>query len=283
MHDPRVMDAVRSNTDLLNNLLAQITDVRHLVDASRSGSQKPDAAKGEGLGLQVNDSEVEVEARNLRKKIQRLESENAALHAQNKELAAKVVTSRIQEKAPENSVEAGEMLSWEERKRQILLQMEEDSFDANQFVASLNREIESGKETPEAFIDRLRLEIEHRDQEIAELHNLLDRQSETRSDGTAIGTSAIAEILDADELIAHERGKLQQLQAEWEEKFREGEIEASLERAKLSREWQEVSATKRELELQFEQVQREYRQTKAAGSSGSRRWLAKLGLADEDF
>jgi hypothetical protein len=89
-------------------------------------------------------------------------------------------------------------------------------------------------------------------------------------------------MLDADELIAHERGKLQQLQVEWEEKFREGEIEASLERAKLSRERQEVFATKQELELQIEQLQREYRQANAAGGRSSRRWLAKLGLAEED-
>ncbi len=167
------------------------------------------------------------------------------------------------------------MLSWEERKRLILLQMEEDSFDANQFAASLSDEIKLGKETPSAF-------IEHLDEEIAELRNLLDHRAETRSDGTAIGASAIADMLDADELIAHERGKLQQLQVEWEEKFREGEIEASLERAKLSRERQEVFATKQELELQIEQLQREYRQANSAGGRSSRRWLAKLGLAEED-
>jgi hypothetical protein len=76
--------------------------------------------------------------------------------------------------------------------------------------------------------------------------------------------------------------KLQQLQVEWEEKFRQGEIEASLERAKLSRERQEISAKKQELELQLEQLQREHRQANAAGGSGSRRWLVKLGLAEEE-
>ena len=279
-HDPTVMDAVRSNTDLLHALMGQLSDLRLLVDASVCGSQNPDAEAGNDLGWQSRNSESEVGE--LRQKIQCLESENAELHAQNEDLAARIATSRIQETGPENSVEAGEMLSWEERKRLILLQMEEDSFDADQFAASLGDEIKSDKETPNTFIDRLRLEIEHRDDEIAELHNLLDQQAETRSNGTAIGASAIAEMLDADELIAHERGKLQRLQAEWEEKFRVGEIEASLERAKLSRERQEVSATQQELELQLEQLQQQYRQANAAGSGGSRRWLAKLGLADED-
>ncbi len=281
-HDPTVMDAVRSNTDLLHALLAQLTDVRLLVDAAGRGLASGDAEDGNDLGLQFNDPELEMAAGGLRQKIRRLEAENAELHAQNEDLAAKIATSRIQETAPENSVEVAEMLSWEERKQLILLQMEEDSFDANQFAASLKNEIESGKETPGAFIDRLRLEIEQRDDEIAELRNLLDQQAETRSDGTAIGASAIADMLDADELIAGERVKLQKLQAEWKEKFRKGEIDASLERAKLSRERQEVSATKQELELQLEQLQREYRQANATGSSGSRRWLAKLGLADED-
>ena len=162
------------------------------------------------------------------------------------------------------------------------MQMEEDSFDADHFAASLSIEIESGRETPATFIERLRLEIETRDQEIAELRNLLAQQAEARSDGIAIGASAIADMLDSDELIALERAKLQQQQADWEEKFREGEIEASLERAKLSRERQEVMAKKQELELQLEQLQREYRQESASGSSTPRRWLAKLGLAEDD-
>ncbi len=281
-HDPTVIDAVRSNTDLLHALLAQLTDVQLLVDASGFGDQKlGDEVTGDS-GCESSDSEWQLEAGRLRQKILHLESRNSELHSQNKELAAKIATSKIQETAPVNSLEAGEMLSWEERKRLILLQMEEDSFDANQFAASLSSEIKPGKETPAAFIDRLRLEIEHRDEEIAELRNLLDRQAETRSDGTAIGASAIADMLDTDELIVQERGKLQQLQVEWEEKFREGEIEASLERAKLSRERQEVSAKKQELELQLEQLQREHRQANAAGGSSSRRWLAKLGLAEEE-
>ena len=282
-HDPMVMNAVRSSADLLHAVLEQLAEVQLLIGPSACGDQETGLEASDAPGLRAGDSEWKMQDARLRQKIQRLESENAELHSQNQELATKIATSKIQETTPENSLESGEMFSWEERKRLILLQMEEDSFDANQFAASLGNEIELGKETPEAFIDRLRLEIEHRDEEIAELRHLLDQQTETRSDGTAIGASAIADMFDTNELIAQERGKLQQLQVEWEEKFRAGEIEASLERAKLSRERQEVLAKKQELELQLEQLQREHRQTTAVDASSSRRWWAKLGLAQEEF
>jgi len=286
------MEAVRSNTNLLHALLAELTDVRTLVEPADNDSPGSDSRKfSDGRDSDGDEREFDAnlqnaawgdKARSLQQNIQRVESENAELRSQNEDLAARIATSKVQETAPENSVEAGEMLSWEERKRLILLQMEEDSFDADQFAASLSEERKSGKETPAAFIDRLRLEIETRDEEIAELRNLLDQQAETRSDGTAIGASAIADMLDADELIVQEREKLQRLQVEWEEKFREGEIAASLERAKLSRERQEVSVKKQELELQLEQLQREFRQVNTSGGTSSRRWLAKLGLADDD-
>ena len=280
LDDRSVIEAVHSNTDLLNALLAELADVRSLVHTTGRELRKRD--DGQAADDAAQGSDWQIECRKMQGFIQQLESVNAELRSQNEELATRIAAQRVQETTPEDSLETSEMLSWEERKRLILLQMEEDSFDADQFAASLNAEVQAVNETPAAFIDRLRLEIENRDDEIAELRNLLDQQAETRSDGIAIGASAIADMLDSDELIAHERGKLQLLQAEWEEKFRAGEIEASLERAKLSRERQEVLAEKQELDLQSEQLQREYRQVSASGGGNSRRWLAKLGLAEDD-
>lgn len=109
--DPTVMDAVRSNTDLLHTLLAQLTDVQMLVDASGCAEQKSGAEEGSDPRFQANDSEWKAESGRLRQKIQRLESENSELHSQNEELAAKIAASKIQETALENSFEAGEMLS----------------------------------------------------------------------------------------------------------------------------------------------------------------------------
>jgi hypothetical protein len=290
LDDRSVIQAVRSNTDLLHALLAELTNVRTLVEPADCDLADRDSADCDTTDFapqQSGEGELEMQAwqtecRRLQEVVERLESVNVELRSQNHELAARIAASKVQESRPGDAVDASEMLSWDERKRLILMQMEEDSFDADQFAASLNAEIHCGRETPAAFIDRLRAEIESRDQEIVELRNLLDQQAETRSDGTAIGASAIADMLDTDELIVQERMKLQQLQADWEEKFREGEIEASLERAKLSRERQEVYEKKQELELQLDQLQREYRQVNATGGSTSRRWLVKLGLADED-
>ncbi len=274
-HEERsVIDAVQSNTHLLNELLAELADVRTLFDATTNEVR--------GNRVDGDPIEWERECHRLQESVLELDAANAELHTQNDELAARIASSRVQETTPKDSLEASEMLSWEERKKLILLQMEEGTFDADQFASSLHSEFQTSKDTPETFIERLRSEIECRDQEIVELRNLLDQQSETRSDGTAIGALAIADILDADELIQQEREKLQKLQVDWQEKFREGEIEASLERAKLSRDRQEVLEKKTELELQLEYVQREYRQRNSAHGGTSRRWLTKLGLADDE-
>ena len=125
-------------------------------------------------------------------------------------------------------------------------------------------------------------ELSRRDDEIRELRCLLQQQSETRECGVAIGAAAIAQMIDADELVQEERQRLQLLQAEWEEKFRQGEIEASLERAKLSRERQQLAVKQTELEEQLEHLRRESRQDQEVGSASSRRWLVKLGLTEND-
>ena len=52
----------------------------------------------------------------------------------------------------------------------------------------------------------------------------------------AVGASAIAELLNTDELIRVERENLTRLQEELQQKLRQAEIEVSLERARLSRE-----------------------------------------------
>ena len=74
--------------------------------------------------------------------------------------------------------------------------------------------------------------------------------------------------------------RLQQLQDEWEDKFRQTEIEASLERAKLSRERQELANKMSEIEEQLSHAKREARHHATNEEGPSRRWLAKLGLAD---
>ena len=176
--------------------------------------------------------------------------------------------------------------------------MESDTFDTEAFVSGLqsSNKIQSQHSAdglvldPVAYIEQLCTELDRRNnelksknQEIGELHCLLEHQGGAREGGLAVGAAAIAQMMDNDELVSEERERLKQLQAEWEEKFRKGEIEASLERAKLSRERQELAKREAELEEQLEHMKRELRlvnESSNSGSSSSRRWLQKLGLGE---
>lgn len=96
----------------------------------------------------------------------------------------------------------------------------------------------------------------------------------------AVGAAAIAQMMDRDELIMEERQRLQELQTEWETKFRQIEIAASIERASLARDRQQLERRNVELEEQLAHLKRELRQEEITGPNQSRRWLAKLGLAE---
>ena len=70
-----------------------------------------------------------------------LDAANAELHTQNDELAARIASSRVQETTPKDSLEASEMLSWEERKKLILLQMEEGRNKSEVMAAAISRQM----------------------------------------------------------------------------------------------------------------------------------------------
>jgi myosin heavy subunit len=219
---------------------------------------------------------------------------NEELRHQNEQLAAQLAQSNVQKTVRSASGGSDESLSWEERKALMMRQMEDDTFDADAFVSALATVTHThGKEsstppTPIEFVDSLiqRIElaeqtIRNRDDEIGELKMLLANQSNTRNNGTAIGAAAIASMIDTDELVMEERARLQQLKNDWEDKFRQSEIEASLERAKLSRERQEIAKRQQELEDQLAELQREKRDTPTPAKTG-RRWLTELGLGNAD-
>lgn len=119
--------------------------------------------------------------------------------------------------------------------------------------------------------------MSEREAEIGELQFLLQQRSETPGGNVAFGAAAIASIVDSDELVMEERQRLQQLKSDWEDKFRQAEIEASLERAKLSRERQELARRTEELEEELDRLKRAERNEHRDQPTG-RRWLAELGL-----
>ncbi|MEM9826835.1 MAG: hypothetical protein AAF958_09615 [Planctomycetota bacterium] len=214
----------------------------------------------------------------------------------------------VEVKPHESAVAAGKQdsLTWEERKQLILQQLEQDTYDADQFLTTLRDsgqvEVAEGA-SPEATLDDWVRAMQHvtaqRDElhrEVAQLRQTLDERASADAQaamegggvtGTpempfgdvAVGAAALAGMLDASELVQEEQQRLRDLQNEWEAKFRKLEVETSLERAKLSRERQQLVKRLSELEDELAQSKRSNRVDEETGRS-ARRWLAKLGLED---
>ena len=263
--------------------------------SSKAADAEARAAEAEAQAAEAEAQAAEAEARVAR--LQEAASRSAAkisdLEQQNEDLASKVASSNVRRSVTSEHSSSSDALSWEDRKALILQQMEEDSFDASEFIDKLNVPEATQEDDqpldPVSYVQQLHSDLQRREEdlqrredEIGELRCLLEQQSGTREGGVAIGAAAIAQMVDADELVREERERLQQLQAQWEEKFRESEIEASLERAKLSRERQELAKKTEQLEEQLEHLRRESRQVVPESSGTSRRWRAKLGLTEDD-
>lgn len=280
-----VIEAVHENAQLILDLTHQFDTLRSELATNLDSSFSARSLKNDDDGSAADSDDVQQwqeECDRLHRRVLVLEDELDESRKQNGTLAAKLANQSVAAVAS-SPAESGESLTWEERKQLIMDQMENESASdhTNGVVPrDSNGDANLQSESESALIGRLQAEVEASDREVAELRQLLEQQSQTCDGGVAIGAAAIAEMIDDDELIQQERARLQQLQKEWEEKFREGEIEASLERAKLSRERQEVARQKVELEVQLERLHRELKDSDGGGST--RRWLTKLGLSDAD-
>lgn len=212
------------------------------------------------------ESELEQQLIKLREQLIESRHETVEVRLQCNELGIRLA----QYQAPTSH--SSESFSWEERKLAWLRQLEHETQVETNVSPSRVLEIEK-------IIEQTDQEVMRRDKEIADLRSLLQEQS-VASNGMAVGAAAIAQIIEADDLIIEERQRLKQLQEEWEQKQRQGEIEMSLERAKLARERLELQERMRSLEaMNANQAVDE----KGAPSPGKSRgnWLARLGLRDE--
>ena len=97
-----------------------------------------------------------------------------------------------------------------------------------------------------------------------------------------MGAAALGQILDQDEIVQQERESLKRLQAEWEEKLRQAEIDISVERAKLARQRAEVEERLRSLEEKGGATQSEPSDSAEPQKPARGRWLSRLGLKDSD-
>jgi hypothetical protein len=167
---------------------------------------------------------------------------------------------------------SSESFSWEERKLAWLRQLEHETQAENEVTSSRVVEIEK-------IIEQTEQEVLRRDKEISDLKSLLQEQS-VASNGMAVGAAAISQIIEADDLIIEERQRLKQLQEDWEQKQRQGEIEMSLERAKLARERLELQERMRSLEAMNASQSVDEKGAPSPGKSKGN-WLARLGLRDE--
>ena len=183
-----------------------------------------------------NDTElvgtIEIKRRKLAQlllELKNVRSRCTRLHCENESLAAEISLQRLKLESYQERLTPSleKAITWEDRKAMIWQQLEDDEdCDPDQ----KKQFIDIVQETERIVADR--------DQEIAELRLLMSQQREiptTVDDQQVTGATAIASILDADEMIAMERHNLEKLKQEWMEKLQQAEIDMSIERAAIAR------------------------------------------------
>jgi len=168
--------------------------------------------------------------------------------------------------------EPGGHLDWEAQKRRLMAQLED--FDDDDEDDARDRL------TIEGAIRITDQVVAEKEQQIDELRSQLDRHSVAPDP-----SQAVAETLNADEVIREERENLRRLQQDWQEKLRKAEIEISVERAKLARERTAMEEQIQSYKAQIEQLSAA--DSSSAASDGSKtsgrgNWLARLGLTGDD-
>jgi len=159
---------------------------------------------------------------------------------------------------------------WAAQRARLMAMLEQEEGDGPADAAR-KKERATIEETIEAT-DRI---VADKDRELAELRTA--HQSQTREERAEDNDRRSEEILGADQLIAAERKRLAELQAEWENKLRSAELEFSVERAKLARE--QAALKERLFELQKLDLPSSARDN--GDGKPRRRWLAALGLGEE--
>ncbi|MGC4003758.1 MAG: hypothetical protein QM811_11785 [Pirellulales bacterium] len=123
--------------------------------------------------------------------------------------------------------------------------------------------------------------VEQKEQEIADLRQLLEEQSNQVGD-LAVGAAAVAQIFDHDELIQQERERLRHAQDEWREKLRQAEVDIAVERAKLARERSEMQEKLHQAAQNAAPGTPQTPGKEADRAGGRGRWLSRLGLKDKE-
>ena len=237
------LESASEKIELLEHELARVREVNNDLDSADRDA--------------MNDIRAELDAAN---------EEAQELRIQNQDLAARIAEGQVAGAGYSGQI-ASESMTWEQRKESMLRQLNaEETGDSTDDDPARRMEINE-------ILERTDREVARREDEIAELRCLLAEQSGAMGD-VAVGGAAVLQMLDQDTLIAEERAKLQRIQAEWEDKLRQAEIDVSLERARLARE-------RIELEQRVADLQHSTQVEEESGTKG-RKWLARLGLAEDE-
>jgi predicted ATP-dependent endonuclease of OLD family len=176
--------------------------------------------------------------------------------------------------SPGGSVDA---MDWESQKRRMLQQLDSD-FDEK------DEKAKADKMTVEGAIKITDKIVADKEQEIAELRQLLENQSKNVGE-VAVGASAIAAALDGDAIVKQERENLKQLQAKLREELKKAEVDCSLERAKVARERSELEEKMRQFAADKASAGHVEPGVGGADKSkkggGGGKWLARLGLGSD--
>jgi chromosome segregation ATPase len=269
-------------------LKLQNTDLQELL-SQRSEKETREAAELESLRAQrdalaarvgeleaappaARDTDREEQIADLQQRFEMAVDDVRQLKQKNAELLQTQMEAHQANQAA--SVDAGP-LDWQAQKARLLASLEDE--EGEPFSEERQQERSTIVGTV-SITDRV---VADKDQEIAELgQQLAALQSELAKEAQrAVAQTAHdpqETLLDEDESIQRERGRLEQLQQEWEGKLRQAELDISIERATLARE-------KAALEEKLATVQeRSADDGQASDQRPRRRWLAALGIKSED-
>lgn len=254
--DPRQLQESQAERDALLERLAEtelrLTETeRRLAEASRGGGDQAKKDLQRRYDMAMED-------------LRELKAKNAKLQEKLSRASSATATA-----AP-----ASDGLDWEAQKQRILDSLESDFGEEDEEQQAERVKIEEViQATDEVLADK--------DVEIAELKQLLENQS-TSVGSMVVGAAALGEILDNDAIIQEERESLKRMQQEWEEKLRKAEVEISVERAKIARGRAELEEKIRILEKKGLMEEAEKGETDKSGKPVRGRWLAQLGLKDDN-
>jgi chromosome segregation ATPase len=240
-----------------------------LAQAEKKLAERP-AARPSAAG---SDEDTQEALRDLEQRYQMALDDLRAEKSRSAELERKANASGGSSPSPAKSSGGGGM-DWEAQKRELLKRLSDD-FD---------------EKVPQQAAEKLSMEevirktdqvLAEKEKELAELRQLLEEQSNNWG-SMAVGATAVADILDKDEIIRQERESLQKLQEEWREKLRQAEVDISVERAKIARERAELEAKLRSLpeaaQAAADAVSEAARTEKGGKKAPGNRWLKHLGL-----